>query len=303
MILPIAISFGQEKSLRDYMNEIGCSWGHRFDSTRFQNQIKALKNMLKNDSTDYKYLYSIAICYYQLKNEDSAKFYVQKSIRLKENFAMSYALLAKTFIKKNDDSAAFYYDLASKYETDLEQKKKYKFIVTNKHIKEENFIEAHKQIKEILAMDSLDFKANYYCVRLSNAIGLYQESKDRILASFQQFDFEDKHKDYKTKFLADLLTALFELNDMKNFALYWEQAQNTSLKGNQLSTFLKCTVLASYENKLNEKYQLEYGKHKNQILASVGDYFFKKGNCPKAKFYWGQISDESLKEKLPKWCE
>lgn len=300
MTLSIA-SFGQ--GLGEYIKkkeQIGCqTFEVEYDTAKIQELISFHRGMLVNDSTDYKILYIIATDYQRFRFYDSAKIYAQKSINLKTDFSSNYALLATIYYKgSKNDSAAFYYDLASKYETDIAQKKKYKFIVANKYIKEEKFAEAYNHTKELLVMDSLDLKSRYYYIKLSNIIGLYQESKEKALASLKSFDFENRYKDSKTKFLLELLIALFELNDMKNFEKYWEQMQNASITSSYIFYFLKYTCLAGYENRLNESFKMELNKRRNSTLASAGDYFFQKQNHEKARFYWNQIGDEALKEKL-----
>lgn len=301
MILSIA-TFGQ--GLGEYVKKIeeigiGCSVDSVKSTIKMQALISLYREYPKNDSTNYKYLYAIAIGYFQLKKQDSTLFYAHKSIRLKKDNSMTYALLAKMFSKNfNHDSAAFYYDLASKHETDVAQKKKYKFTVANKYIKEEKFAEAHRHTQEILAMDSLDLTAIYYYIRLSNKIELYQESREKALTSLPSFDFENQHKDKKVRFLLELLIALFELKDMKNFEKYWEQMQNSPLTGSYIHYFLKYTCLAGYETRLNETFKMELNKRRNSTLASVGDYFFQKQNHEKARFYWNQIGDEAMKEML-----
>lgn len=302
-IFAFSICFGQHKHSGLFEDGYDDRYVHGYAAK--QKLIAEFKKALKNDSTDYKYLSAIAVGYYGLKKQDSAKFYAQQSLSLKKDYAPNYWLIATIFQSNGHyDSGAVCYDLAVKYETNLAQKKMYKQVVLNNAIKNDNFVEAYRHSKEMLAIDTTDFKANYYHARIANRLGYYQEAKNSILANLQHSDFENKDKEVKAKHLLELLSALFELNDRKNFDLYWEQVQDliNEKDGKQKTIFLRYTYLAGYENKLPEKLKLNTETDKTKMMTYLKD-FISKQDCEKVRFYCKRLNDENLKKELLARCK
>jgi len=142
-----------------------------------QKAIDEFTKALRNEPSSFKYLQAKAQSEFQLKDNDSAINSLTSLLKLKDDYAPAYVMLAKIFYQKGDfNKAAGYYDLAAKYEENPEEKYKYKANVANKYIKDGNMKVAYEKTKELRAIAPKDLKAAYYMARIANKIKKYEDA-------------------------------------------------------------------------------------------------------------------------------
>lgn len=142
-----------------------------------QKAIEEFNKALRSEPSNFKYLYSKAQSEFQVKDGDAAINSLNSLLKLKDDYAQAYVLLAKIYYQKGDfNKAASYYDLAAKYEENPEEKYKYKYSVTNKYIKDGNMKVAYEKAKELRAIAPKDLKAAYYLARIANKIKKYEDA-------------------------------------------------------------------------------------------------------------------------------
>lgn len=270
-------------------------------------KIEYFRKQISNDSTEYIYFYAIAQSYYCLKEYDSAKFYTHKALLFKKDFSSNYLLLAKNFQgEKILDSTVYYYNLATQYETDIAIQKKHKLFIINALINNKKYLEAYKNCKELLAIDSTDLNSNYYHVKLLNMLGEYQEAKNSIFNILKIYDFENIEEKQSSKYLTQLICSLFELKEMKLFDIYWNKTQNVISKNypyEHRDVFLLYTYLAGYEDKLSEKIKIATTTEgRYSVFYILLQYFNKKHDCAKVKPYGKKLDIEDMDTILLERC-
>ena len=191
-----------------------------------QKAIDEFNKALRSEPSNFKYLHAKAQSEFQTRNNDDAINSLMSLLKLKDDFAPAYVLLAKIYYQQGDyGKAADYYDLASKYETNPSQKYQYKTSVMNKYIKDGNMKVAYEKAKELKAIDPKDVKAAYSLARISNKIKKYDEARNAILEIEPQIRTQQP-KD-NAKYYYELGYAYYFLDDFEKSRLAFEKTQTT----------------------------------------------------------------------------
>ncbi len=189
---------------------------------QFQKAVAEYDKALRNEPSNHNYLYGKALAEFQSRNSESSINSLVSLFKLKNDFAPAYSLLAQIYQQKGDaDRAVAFYDSAAKYETNVDNKLKYKFTITNKYIKDNNFKMAFEKSKDMLHLAPKDLKIVYYYARLANANMHYQEVINAILP------VEGLIKAAPTeiaKFYYELGYAYFNLEEYAKASQAWSKA-------------------------------------------------------------------------------
>lgn len=191
-----------------------------------QKAIGEFNKALRSEPSNFKYLHAKAISEFQTKDSESAINSLASLLKLKDDFAPAYVLLAKIYYQQGDyGKAADYYDLASKYETNPDEKFKYKMVVTNKYVKDGNMKVAYEKAKELRAIAPKDLKAAYYFARIANKIKKHEDARNSMLEIEPQIK-SMQAKD-NAKYYYELGYAYYFLEDFEKSRLAFEKTQTT----------------------------------------------------------------------------
>lgn len=147
-----------------------------------QRAIDEFNKALRSEPSNYRYLHAKAVSEFKIRDNESSINSLNSLLKLKDDFAPAYVLLAQIYYQQGDyNKAAEFYDKAAMHEPNPADKYKYKMMVTNKYIKDGNMKIAYEKAKELKAISPKDLKANYYFARLANKVKKYGEARDAIL--------------------------------------------------------------------------------------------------------------------------
>lgn len=190
---------------------------------QFQKAVAEYDKALRNEPSNHNYLYGKALAEFQSRNSESSINSLVSLFKLKNDFAPAYLLLAQIYQQKGDaDRAIAFYDSAAKYDANVENKLKYKFIVTNKYIKDNNFKLAFEKAKDMVHLAPKDLKVVYYYARLANANGHYKEAVEAILPVEALIKAVPNEA---AKFYYELGSAYFNLEEYAKASQAWEKAK------------------------------------------------------------------------------
>jgi tetratricopeptide (TPR) repeat protein len=238
---------------------------HYVDGVNFQKTgqhrkaIDEFNKALRSEPSNFKYLHAKALSEFQLKDNESSINSLVSLLKLKDDFAPAYVLLAKIYYQQGDyNKAADYYDLAAKHETNQDDKYKYKMLVTNKYIKDGNMKVAYEKAKELKSIAPKDLKASYYFARIANKVKKYEDARNAIVDIEPQIKSQQA-KD-NAKYYYELGYAYYFMEDYEKARLAFDRTQTTKywLMTEKLSAKYFCKLALAYQkfhdNETSKKY-------------------------------------------------
>lgn len=275
--------FAQHEGLTFYVNGETLRQAGKHDAA-----IKEFNKALQKEPTNYKYLYSKAFSEFKLRQNQPAMQTLQAAIKVQADFVEGYTLMAEIAKADNNlDEACKHYDMAFKYEKNVDKQVEYKFFIMNKFIRFKNIAEAYENVKEAREVAPNNENVIYYYAKLGNILGKYADTKAALLpieSKFGAMKAEDG-----AKFYYELGYAYFHLEDYKTAD----------------ATFKKITV-ASYQSKIDKftpKYfcslALTYFKyHENALSKQYVDKAVKiQHGYPLAHVLLAQLSKRNNDHK------
>lgn len=193
---------------------------------QFQKALASYDKAIRNEPSNYAYLYGKALAEYQGRDSESSKSSLESLFKLKTDYAPAYLLMAQIYQQRGDaDKAISFYDSAAKYEPEVSNKLKYKQFVATKYIKDNNFKLAYEKLKEMYALSPKDLKIVHYYARLANANGHYQEVIHAILPVETAIKALPQASNESAKFYYELGFAFFHLGEYEKANKAWEKAK------------------------------------------------------------------------------
>lgn len=225
---------------------------------QFQKAVAEYDKALRNEPSNHNYLYGKALAEFQSRNSESSINSLVSLFKLKNDFAPAYLLLAQIYQQTGEfDKAIVFYDSAAKYESSVENKLKYKMIITNKYIKDNNFKVAFEKAQDMFHLAPKDLKTVYYYARLANANAHYQEVVNAILP----VDALIKAAPAETpKYYYELGFAYFHLGEYAKASQAWEKAKTGEFisKIERFSGKHFISIATTYYKFRNDKEALHY---------------------------------------------
>jgi tetratricopeptide (TPR) repeat protein len=238
---------------------------------QFQKAVAEYDKALRNEPSNHNYLYGKALAEFQSRNKESSINSLVSLFKLKNDFAPAYSLLAQIYQQTGEmDKAIAFYDSAAKYDNVVENKLKYKFIVTNKYIKDNNFKMAFEKSKDMLHLAPKDLKIVYYYARLANANGHYQEVINAILPVEGLIKAAPSEV---AKFYYELGSAYFNLEEYAKASLAWEKANTGEFiaKIERFSGKHFINIATTYYKFRDDKQALHYVSIAEKIQKNIVD--------------------------------
>jgi tetratricopeptide (TPR) repeat protein len=228
-------------------------------SGQHEKAVQEFTRALQKEPNNYKYLYAKAQSEYQLKKTDAALTSLNSAIKLKDDFAPAYTMLAQIYRSKGDlERASSYYDQAFKYEEDASRKVQYKMLVMNKYLRDGNYEEALVKVKEAKAVAPNNEAVMLYYARICNRLGRYDEAASAVLS------IEEKIKAAKPEVSAgyyfELGYAYYHQNQFDKAKTVWEKANFGDFKaklerfGAKYSANVGLAYFKFYQNDLARSY-------------------------------------------------
>jgi tetratricopeptide (TPR) repeat protein len=193
---------------------------------QFQKALVAYEKAIRNEPSNYNYLYGKALAEYQVKDSEASKNSLESLFKLKTDFAPAYLLMAQIYQQKGDmNKAVSFYDSAAKYESEVVNKLKYKQLVASKYIKENDFKLAYEKLKEMYAFAPKDLKVVHYYARLANTNGHYKEAVSAILLVENAIKALPAAGNESAKYYYELGFAFFHLGEYEKASKAWDKAK------------------------------------------------------------------------------
>lgn len=238
---------------------------------QFQKAVEQYDKALRNEPSNHNYLYGKALAEFQSRNSESCINSLVSLFKLKNDFAPAYSLLAQIYQQKGDaEKALAFYDSAAKYDLNVENKLKYKFIVTNKHIKDNNFKMAFARARDMFDLAPKNLKIVYYYARLANVNGHYQEAINSILPVE---NLVKEAPNEVAKFYYELGYAYFNLEEYTKAAQVWEKAKTGEFiaKIDKFSGKHFISIATAYYKFRDDKQALHYVDIAEKIQKNLVD--------------------------------
>ncbi len=248
---------------------------------QFQQAVTEYEKALRNEPSNYSYLYGKALAEFQGRNSESSVESLSSLFKLKSDFAPAYLLLAQIYQQKGDlNHAMAFLDSAAKYDSNVENKLKYKFTITNKYIKDNNFKLAFDKAKDMHVLAPKDLKIVYYFARLANVNGHYQEVINAIMP------IENAIKalpNESAKYYYELGFAYFHSNEFVKARQAWEKAKvgEFAAKIEQFSGKHFLGIATTYYKFRDDKQALHYIEVAEKIQTDISDTHLLKAQISK----------------------
>jgi tetratricopeptide (TPR) repeat protein len=275
-ILPFIIFFLAIVSLANAQSPDG-GLSHYVDGMNYQKTgqhqraIDEFNKALRREPSNYKYLHAKAISEFKMRDNESSINSLNSLLKLKDDFAPAYVLLAQIYYQQGDyNKAAEFYDKAAIHEPDPNNKFKYKMMVTNKYIKDGNMKVAYEKAKELRAIAPKDLKAAYYFARLANKVKKYEEAKNAIL----EVEPSIKSSKDNAKYYFELGYAYYHSGDYAKSKTAFEKTQGSkyfaATEKFSAKYFYRISIAyyKFHENETSKKY-LDQAEKIQQELAEV----------------------------------
>jgi tetratricopeptide (TPR) repeat protein len=193
---------------------------------QFQKALASYDKAIRNEPSNYTYLFGKALAEFQWKDSESAKSSLESLFKLKADYAPAYLLMAQIYQQKGDANKAIsFFDSAAKYEPEISNKIKYKQFAVSKYIKENEFKLAYEKLKEMYALSPKDLKIVHYYARLANANGHYKEAINAILPVENAIKALPQAGNESAKYYYELGFAFFHLGEYEKANKAWEKAK------------------------------------------------------------------------------
>jgi len=238
---------------------------------QFQKAVAEYDKALRSEPSNHNYLYGKALAEYQNRNSESSINSLGSLFKLKNDFAPAYLLMAQIYQQTGEfDKAVIFYDSAAKYENNVENKLKYKFIITNKYIKDNNFKMAFEKAKDMLHLAPKDLKIVYYYARLANVNAHYQDVVNAIMpveGLIKAAPIE------MPKFYYELGFAYFHLEEYAKASQAWEKAKTGEFipKIERFGGKHFINIATTYYKFRNDKEALHYINIAEKIQKNIVD--------------------------------
>jgi tetratricopeptide (TPR) repeat protein len=246
--------FAQHEGLTYYVNGETLRQTGKHDAA-----IKEFNKALQKEPSNYKYLYSKAFSESKLRQDDAAMQTLGAAIKAKEDFVEAYVLMGE--INKNSgklNDACRYYDMAFKYEKNIDKKIDYKFFVMNKLIKTKEIPQAFEKVKEAKEAAPDNENVIYYYAKLGNILGKYEEVKN-VLTPMEGKIATMKVED-ASKFYYELGYAQFHLENYKGADATFKKIASPAYQSrtDKFTPKYFCSLALAYfkfhENALSKQY-------------------------------------------------
>ncbi|TAH21664.1 MAG: hypothetical protein EAZ08_02885 [Cytophagales bacterium] len=238
---------------------------------QFQKAVAEYDKALRNEPSNHNYLYGKALAEFQSRNSESSINSLVSLFKLKNDFAPAYLLLAQIYQQTGEfDKAIVFYDSAAKYESNVENKLKYKLIITNKYIKDNNFKIAFEKAQDMFRLAPKDLKIVYYYARLANVNAHYQEVVNAILP----LDAIIKANPAEMpKYFYELGFAYFHLGEYAKASQAWDKAKTGEFipKIERFSGKHFITIATAYYKFRDDKEALHYLDIAEKIQKDIVD--------------------------------
>jgi tetratricopeptide (TPR) repeat protein len=155
------------------------------EKLRQENNFRAAIDMydkaIKEEPTNYKYIFQKGKCYILLKDQENAIRCFEKTVELQKDFVQAYFRLAWLYRQKEKYNEAIkYFDAAFKYEKDPKEKLQYKDNILEILFKTDRLKEAGEHIKDAKSIAPDDIRILYFEAKYNNAIGKYDLAKSAM---------------------------------------------------------------------------------------------------------------------------
>ncbi|MCU0393628.1 MAG: tetratricopeptide repeat protein [Thermoflexibacter sp.] len=203
---------------------------HYVDAERLRKQkqydaaLNEYKKAIRNEPHNFMYLYGKALTEHESRKYESSLESLESLFKLKHDYAPAYILLAQIYRHQGSDAKALAcYDSAARYEVEIPNKIKYKSLVMQKYIKDNDFKTAYEKAKDLHGYSSKDLKIVHYFARLAN---MNHDFKNAILVLT---DVEGALKNLPinegAKYYYELGFAYFHLDEYAKAHQAWQKAQ------------------------------------------------------------------------------
>lgn len=242
-------------------------------SNQFRAAIDQYNNAIRDNPTNYKFIFQKGKCYINLRDEDNAIAAFERTIELKEDYVHAYTRLAWLYQRKerfNDAIKAF--GNAFKFEQNPRDKVEYKSSIIKILYKLGRFNEAGPHITDARKVAPNDVSVLFYDAKFNNMNGNYEKAKQSMLQAISSLT-SGQAKDV-ARFYYELGYAYYELGD---FTKAFEAFQKADY--------------GPFQNKIAEKtpqYKLAMAKcyfsvFENEKCEEIIDFCLKmKNNFPPA---------------------
>lgn len=184
--------------------------------------IVKYKEAIKLEPENYRYLFAVGKCYYQMKDMDNAVQAFDETIAKQPDFTPPYSLNAKIFLGKQDyDRAISYYEDAYKYEKSTEKKVQYKVLISQMLMKQGKTDKALPHLQDAKAIDPNNLDVLYMEAKIQNEKGNYQAAKQSMITATDQL--KDQPPGKIAKFYYELGVSYNKLGDYENAKKAWKK--------------------------------------------------------------------------------
>jgi tetratricopeptide (TPR) repeat protein len=249
---------------------------------QFQQAVTEYEKALRNEPSNHAYLYGKALAEFQGRNSESSVESLSSLFKLKSDYAPAYLLLAQIYQQKGDtDKAVAFFDSAAKYDANIENKIKYKFTITNKYIKDNNFKLAFEKASDMHVLAPKDLKITYYFARLANANARYQEVVNAIISN--ESAIKALLSNENAKYYYELGFAYFHLNEFAKARQAWDKAKigEFAAKIEQFSGKHFLNIATTYYKFRDDAQALYYINIAEKIQTDISDTHLLKAQISK----------------------
>lgn len=196
---------------------------------RYDLALQEYDKAIQREPRNHLYLYSKAQCEYQLKKPKEAAQSLSYVIRLNSNYSPAYALLAKIYSDQNDNAkAAQLYDIAARYEQELDKKQFYRFFVIKQNLAEKNWVTAYEKIKLTKTEFPESLELFFLEAQVANYLGKYRESVEAIKTI--EAKIATLHPSENARYYYQMGYAYYHLDNFEEAFKTWSKANYGNFK-------------------------------------------------------------------------
>ncbi len=258
-------------------------------SNQFRAAIDEYNNAIRDNPTNYKFVFQKGKCYINLRDEENAIAAFERTVEIKEDYVHAYTRLAWLYQRKERfDDAIEAFNKAFKFETNSGDKIEYKSAIIKTLYKLGRFNEAGRHIEDARKVNSSDLSVLFYDAKYNNMNGNYEKAKQSMLKAIASLT-SGQPKDV-ARYYYELGVAYYELGE---FTKAFEAFQKADY--------------GPFQNKIAEKtpqYKLAIAKcyfsvFENEKCEKIIDFCLKmKNNFPPAHELKLKLAERKTDKKI-----